>query len=132
VTMLVLSGAGLVSLLLYGAGRPVAAYLLATSSAGGWRIFSELFRNDYRGGGRLSAYQLMAGVSMLYGAAVAWLLSGAASSAQPVRLLAGVASLWSPGILVSLGVVWIALLLYTGISSTTFARISFHLHRDKL
>ncbi len=131
VTMVVLSGAGLVSLLLFGAGRFVAAYLLATVSAGVWRMVSELFRSDYRGGGRLSAYQLMAAASVVYGGIVAWVLVDGATP-QTVPLLLGVLALWSPGIFLALAGVWLVLVLYTGVSRTTYAHVRFFLHQDRI
>ncbi|MGA7828483.1 MAG: hypothetical protein WCA04_12515, partial [Geobacteraceae bacterium] len=39
---------------------------------------------------------------------------------------------WSPGILVVLFVTWLGLVCFTGISNTSYSRISFHLHRDRI
>ena len=49
-----------------------------------------------------------------------------------VDLLRGALTLWSPGILVVLFVTWLGLVCFTGISKTTYSRVSFHLHRDRI
>jgi len=131
ITMLASSLAGIATLALYAEGLYLAAYLGATAFAGCWRIVSELFRNDYRGGGNISAYQVMSGFSIVYAAGVAFSL-GAGGDTLSVNLLQGAASLWSPGVLVFLLVVWFLLVVFTGISSTTFSRVRFHLHREKI
>jgi len=73
----------------------------------------------------------MSGISILYAAVVAFLLRDT-GAIVPVNLPLGVLSLWSPVVLVILFAVWLLLVAYTGVSSTTFSRVSFHLHRDKL
>lgn len=130
-TMLASSLAGAVALSLFVSGRYSAAYLAASTFAGGWRILSELFRNDYRGEGNITAYQVMSAISILYAAAVAIILREP-TSLVAVSLPRGILSLWSPGVLVILSGVWLTLVAYTGISTTTFSRVSFHLHRDKI
>lgn len=130
-TMLVSSLAGIATLSLYSLGHYPAAYLGATAFAGLWRVVSELFRDDYRGDGRISAYQVMSGVSVLYAAVVTVFLEDAHST-PPIDLAHGVISLWNPGLLLFLAAVWLLLVVFTGISSTTFARVRFHLHRDRI
>jgi len=131
ITMLALSFAGVVTLVLYAEGKPLLAYLAATAFAGFWRIFSEFFRNDYRGGGKVSAYQLMSVFSIAFALGVSLFLRGE-KPLPSVELLSGAFSLWSPGIMVVLLVIWIALVCFTGISTTTYSRVSFHLHRDRI
>lgn len=131
ITMLASSFAGVVTLVLYAEGKPLLAYLAATIFAGFWRIFSEFFRNDYRGGGKVSAYQVISGFSVVYALAVCVILQSG-TSLQSVNLLRGSLSLWSPGILLVLFATWLGLVAFTGISSTTYSRVSFHLHRDRI
>ena len=131
ITMLALLFAGVVTLVLYAEGKPIPAYLVATIFAGFWRIFSEFFRNDYRGEGKVSAYQVISGFSIVYALGVSLFLRG--ENAQlSVDLLRGTLSLWSPGILLVLFATWLALVAFTGISTTTYSRVSFHLHRDRI
>jgi prolipoprotein diacylglyceryltransferase len=131
ITMLASSFAGIVTLILYAEGKTLPAYLAATAFAGFWRIFSEFFRNDYRGGGKISAYQVMSVISVIFALGVSLFLRGG-TTLLSVDLLHGVLSLWSPGILVVLSLAWLGLVWFTGISTTTYSRVSFHLHRDRI
>lgn len=131
ITMLASSLAGVVTLVLYAEGKPLLAYLAATAFAGFWRIFSEFFRNDYRGGGKISAYQVMSVFSVFFALGVSLFLPGG-NQLPAVDLLRGTLSLWSPGILITLFATWLALVAFTGISNTTYSRVSFHLHRDRI
>jgi prolipoprotein diacylglyceryltransferase len=131
ITMLASSAAGIVTLLLYAEGNPLAAYLGAATFAGSWRIFSELFRNDYRGAGKISAYQIMSGITICFAFGIA-LLPWSGNPTFSVDLVHGALSLWSPGILIILFAVWLGLVAFSGISTTTYSRVSFHLHRDRI
>jgi prolipoprotein diacylglyceryltransferase len=131
ITMLASSFAGVVTLMLYAEGKTLLAYLAATVFAGFWRIFSEFFRNDYRGRGKISAYQVMSVISVIFALGVSLFLRGG-TTLLSVDLLHGVLSLWSPGILVVLSLTWLGLVWFTGISTTTYSRVSFHLHRDRI
>jgi len=131
ITMLASSAAGVTTLALYAEGKTLAAYLAATAFAGVWRIVSELFRNDYRGKGRISAYQYMSAFSIVYALGISFFFFGG-STIPSVDLLQGILTLWSPGILLILLATWSGLIAYTGISSTTYSRVSFHLHRDRI
>lgn len=131
ITMLVSSCAGVVTLVLYAEGKPLLAYLAATFFACFWRIFSEFFRNDYRGDGKISTYQVIAGFSVVYALGVFAFLPNETARLS-VDLLRGTFSLWSPGILLVLFATWFGLVAFTGISSTTYSRVSFHLHRNRI
>ncbi len=76
ITMLASSFAGMVTLVLFTEGKPLLAYLVATLFAGFWRIFSEFFRNDYRGRGEISAYQIMSVFSVIFALGVSLLFQG--------------------------------------------------------
>ena len=69
--------------------------------------------------------------SAIFAVGVSLSLQGA-TPLPAVDLLRGVLSLWSPGLLVTLLLTWLALVCFTGISSTTYSRISFHLLRDRI
>ena len=62
----VLSAAGVGSVPIFLAGHFRAAALLSLGVAFAWRFVSEFLRADYRGEGRLSAYQWMALVCLCY------------------------------------------------------------------
>lgn len=66
-TAILYSGCGLVGILLFLHAHFAAAFLLTLLVTQGWRVLSEILRDDERGGGRFSAYQLMGLTAILYG-----------------------------------------------------------------
>ena len=104
--------------------------LLATIATQGWRSLSETLRADYRGEGRISAYQIMGLVGVVYAIIVACFLAH-----EPVGvpdLTAGLKSLWSPALILFLQGIWITIFLYTGRSTVTGATLSFHVHHERI
>jgi hypothetical protein len=93
-----------------------------------WRFASEFLRADFRGGRRLSAYQLMSLIAAAYAVALAGLLPVTQPSAV-VSIRAGLIALWHPAVLLALQTLWIAAFIYTGKSSVTGATIQFHVNR---
>jgi len=118
-------------LLLYTGGHSLAAYVAASFFASFWRVFSEIFRADFRGTGKISAYQVMAGISAVYALGVALYLLKGEASIQCVLLL-GVSSLWSPGPLIVLLMIWLIMAMFAGISTTTYSRVEFFIHEDRI
>jgi hypothetical protein len=92
-----------------------------------WRIGSEFLRADYRGGGHISAYQIMAGIGIAYVLATLPFLP--AAPAGSIDILRGLESLWTPAVILCLQGLWIAIFLHTGRSVVTGATLSFHVHR---
>ncbi|HET6419905.1 MAG TPA: prolipoprotein diacylglyceryl transferase family protein [Geobacteraceae bacterium] len=131
VTMTAYVIAGMATLYLYAGGHCLAAYVTASIFASFWRVFSELFRADFRGGGRITAYQVMAGVSALYSVGVAVYLRNR-EVFIPGNLPRGAASLWSPGPIIALLAIWLIMVVFAGISTTTFSRVEFFLHEDRV
>lgn len=130
-TMIAYVMAGMSALMLYAGGHSLAAYVVASVFASFWRVFSELFRADFRGTGKISVYQVMSGISAVYAAAVALYLFNGETSIQCV-LLRGVSSLWSPNPLIVLLVIWLMMAMFAGISTTTYSRVEFSLHKDRI
>jgi hypothetical protein len=121
---------GLVCLRLFLAGAFGWALMAAIAVTQGWRALSEVWRADYRGRRRMSAYQWMALAAIAYAAAVAFVLPPAAAPAP--RVGQGLALLWSPGVLLVLQGLWLGALLYTGRSRVTGSLISFHVVRERI
>jgi energy-converting hydrogenase Eha subunit A len=94
-----------------------------------WRFASEFIRADYRGGGRISAYQIMALAAIIYAIGICMLLD-----LPPVAtdISIGLRLLWSPGIILTCQVLWIGIFLFIGRSQVTGARISFHVRKDRI
>ncbi|MDO9309026.1 MAG: prolipoprotein diacylglyceryl transferase [Deltaproteobacteria bacterium] len=121
---------GLVAAGMFLSSQPVGAFLLATIATQGWRSFSETLRADYRGEGKISAYQIMGIVGVVYAVAAAWFL--ASEPTVTPDLTAGLRSLWSPALILFLQGIWVMIFLYTGRSTVTGATLSFHVHRDRI
>jgi len=109
---------GAVPLFLLGHCRAAAALSLCVALA--WRFTSEFLRADYRGGGRLSAYQWMT-------------LAGLAAALLPMACLPrcprapavhlGLTLLESPITLATLAAVGLGVFVYLGVSRVTTATI---------
>jgi prolipoprotein diacylglyceryltransferase len=130
VTYLLYCTAGLVSTGLFLSARYGLAFLVALIVTQGWRVISEFFRDDHRGAGKFSAYQVMGVVSICYGFWVARHFGG-----EPLptpELSRGFASLWSPGPLLLMQLLWVVIFLYTGLSRVTAATMSFHVNTEKV
>ena len=121
---------GLIATGLFLTSHHTAAFLVAVITTQGWRTYSETLRADYRGEGRISAYQIMGVAGLVYAVFVAALLQTGA--VPPAVLTAGLQGLWQPGMLLFLQGVWLVIFLYTGRSTVTGATLSFHVHHDRI
>ena len=88
----------------------------------GWRFASEFLRADYRGNGRISAYQIMTLIAIGYTFTIAYLIK-TLDPGLP-NLLLGINSLWNPGIIIFLVALLIFVFLYTGQSRITSSSIN--------
>jgi hypothetical protein len=96
-----------------------------------WRAYSETLRADYRGKGKLSAYQWMALGSIPYGLMVG-LLFPVQGLLNPPDAELGFLALWNPWVLILLQALWLVILIHSGASKTTGSTISFHVVKDKI
>lgn len=107
------------------------ALLLSLMISQLWRFASEFLRADYRGNGRISAYQIMSLAAAGYAVVLAYLAP--LPTAPPVISIAqGLHALWHPAMLLFLQVLWITAFVYTGKSSVTGVTIRFHVHRHRV
>jgi prolipoprotein diacylglyceryltransferase len=116
----VLSLAGVIASLLVLAGCPRASALTALGVAFTWRFASEFVRADYRGKGKLSAYQWMALICLLYATPVVLGLSGGTAAADVRRC---VPLLGSPILWTALAALGLAVFGFLGISTVTTATV---------
>lgn len=130
VTSVLLVATGMAGLSLFLKDRMLEAFLVTWLAAQSWRAISEVLRADYRGSGRISAYQMLALVGGLYGAVVAPMLTD--SSPNSPNLLNGLKALWDPTVLLPLQALWVFVFLYTGRSRVTAARISLRVLEDRI
>jgi len=130
VTAVIYTVCALLASLLFFASHHAAAFLVAVITTQGWRSWSETLRADYRGEGRISAYQVMGIVGMLYAIFMACLLGVEPTS--PAELTVGMKGLWQPGMILFLQAIWTIIFFYTGRSTVTGATVSFHVHTDRI
>ncbi|AFM28135.1 prolipoprotein diacylglyceryl transferase family protein [Desulfomonile tiedjei] len=115
---------------LYVKGAYVHAFLFCTIAAQAWRAISEFLRADYRGNGKISAYQVMAVLAIVYGITLSKLLP-ADDYPVPV-LLNGLKLLWDPASILALELLGLVVFLHSGRSKVTGALLSFHLTCDPI
>jgi hypothetical protein len=125
-TAMIFSLLGMVAAALFFQSQYAVAFALTTLVSQTWRVYSETLRADYRGGGRISVYQVMAALSVV----IAGLLALTLPAAGHVRadVVRGLAVLWSPGILLFLEFLWLGLFLFMGRSETTASTLSLHVN----
>jgi len=123
---------GLAGIYLFLEGHFAFCFALTAIFALVWRVFSERFRADYRGEGRVSPYQIMAMVNVLFCLALLLTASSAPPAIPYVDLRAGLRALWDPAALVFFQLLWLALFLYTGFSRVTGSIISFHVRKESI
>jgi prolipoprotein diacylglyceryl transferase len=121
--------AGLFAMLAFLKGFIIAAFIISSVMSYGWRIYSETLRADHRGEGRISKYQIMSAVGILYTIIVAALLRE--PDVQP-DLSNGLHALWNPVVIVFYQLSWLGLFIYHGRSMVTSSEISIRLERDRL
>lgn len=105
-------------------------FILTVVITQAWRLWSEVLRADYRGGGRISVYQVLAMVSVLYSFGIIALFPSEPMGWPDV--MAGLVSLWNPAVLFFFFLVWLAMFLYTGRSTVTGSTLTFHVHRGRI
>lgn len=123
---------GLIAVALFLGGHFGFSFLLVVGVTQSWRAFSEVLRVDYRGEQAISAYQVMAVLSVTYSVLVhRWLTPDFPPISTP-HITHGLNSLWDPAILLLLQFVWAASFLYTGRSKVTGSTLSFYVIKDRI
>lgn len=121
---------GYCAIFLFLHARFAGAFIVTMAVTQGWRVISETLRADYRGNGKVSAYQIMGVAGLLYGTATIF-LSPAAHLSQP-DFSGGIVAMWHPGAIIFLQALWLGIFLYTGRSTVTGATLSFHIHQERI
>jgi hypothetical protein len=130
ITCLLYIGVGLAATLLFLNGRYALAFISSMAVTQGWRIFSEVLRADYRGDGKITAYQVMGILAIVFAVALTILLP--VERAVVAQLAAGIESIWRPEVFLMLQAIWAVVFVMFGKSMVTGAHISFHLHHDRI
>ncbi len=124
-TAVIFAGTGLLSFYLFNKGFAAAALIVTLLITQNWRFVSEFLRADHRGNGRISIYQIMTLLAMGYAIMIA-LLDTKPYVAIP-NLVAGLLSLWNPGLIMFLGALWVVAFNYAGKSSVTCSSIDIQI-----
>jgi hypothetical protein len=127
ITSTVLVSVALAGAALFLSGRFAAAFLLSSAATHGWRVISEFLRADYRGNGKLSAYQIMALLTIAYSVALC-LMSMEQTEVNP-SILDGARALWEPLVIIGVQFIGIAVFVHSGRSKVTAATISVYIRR---
>ncbi len=128
VTAALYTGTGLAGTVLFLNGWYRTAFLITLAVTQIWRFVSEFLRADFRGGLRITAYQIMALVTLGFAGALALGLPVDTRLTLP-RLHEAVATLWTPWMILFVQGVWAAAFLHTGKSVVTGSRIFFHVEK---
>jgi hypothetical protein len=129
-TAVIYSGAGFLGFYLFLKGYPYASLMLAMLVTQLWRFVSEFLRADYRGNGRISAYQVMNLLAIVYTLVILTLTTK--SDGVAPDLLLGINSLWDPGLFIFLGILWVVSFMYTGRSSVTTSLIDIQVVKKNI
>jgi prolipoprotein diacylglyceryltransferase len=116
-SVIVLTLSGVLGLDLFLHSQIQQAFFLTLMVSQLWRISSEFLRYDFRGGGRISAYQIMSALVVAGGVCVAFLLLRNAPT--PIDVGVGVKSLFSTPIILALQFLWLSIFIYMGKSTVT-------------
>ena len=106
------------------------AFILSIIVTQGWRFFSELLRADYRGHGKITVYQWMSIIAMLFAIFFPAYIPQALQNKPD--LLKGLVQLWNPAWLIFSQVLWLTVFFYLGISRVTYSTISIDIQLDMI
>ncbi|MGD9082733.1 MAG: prolipoprotein diacylglyceryl transferase [Desulfobacterales bacterium] len=130
VTAIIFSAFGLLGLCFFLNRNYVTAFFVTVLITQSWRFVSEFYRADYRGKGKISAYQIMGICSIPYAALIAVFFPTGPS--QLPDILKGLKAFWNPGVIVFLESLWLIAFVFTGRSQVTGATMSFHVLKEKI
>jgi hypothetical protein len=89
-----------------------------------------MLRADYRGNGKISAYQVMSIIAMLFAICLQTYLPEMEKN-QP-NLLTGLKQLWDPAWIVFIQVLWLTVFFYLGRSRITRSTITIDVQHDMI
>lgn len=130
ITAAVYAASGLAGILLFINAHTVASFVLCVAAGQGWRSFSECLRADYRGEGKITVYQMMGAVALIYSVIIGSIFNDGIIPHPDIT--SGLKTLWDPGVLISLQVLWAFSFYYTGRSMVTGSSVSFYVHKHRI
>ncbi|HPD57854.1 MAG TPA: prolipoprotein diacylglyceryl transferase [Smithellaceae bacterium] len=115
---------GLIGMYLFFRGFVLLPLLLNLFITQLWRILSEFMRADYRGEGKISGYQIMALLSIIYGLIIIYLFKNTDKDVRP-DLIIGLNTVCDPFIIIFMIALGSVVFIYTGKSKVTDSTINF-------
>ncbi|MFN2353095.1 MAG: prolipoprotein diacylglyceryl transferase family protein [Desulfopila sp.] len=130
ITCVLYTCGALVGAWLFLQGSFTEALLLTMMLTQLWRIFSETLRADFRGFSKISTYQKMGVISVLYIVGISFAVP--VPQIEEPSITQGIKILWNPGVIIGLQLLW-AIFFYTfGRSTVTSSQVSFALIRENI
>jgi prolipoprotein diacylglyceryltransferase len=130
ITSIVFAVTGMIGLSLFLESRWSAALMVPLAGTQIWRVLSEFLRADFRGGTKISAYQVMAVLCLLYGLLILPFLGNPTlPTPNLARALLIIGNVWS---LLLIQILWLSVFLYLGRSFVTASRVSFWVITDRI
>ncbi len=130
ITSMLYIGAGVVGVSLFLQSKFQAAFALSVLITQVWRVLSEMLRADYRGEGRVSAYQVMGVAAAVYAMSLPLVLPSV--PLPPPDLMAGLRLIWNPLPLLLIQALAFLVFMRTGRSMVTGSFLSFHVIRERI
>lgn len=130
ITCLVYTAGALCGSWLFLKGSFITALVLTMVLTQLWRILSETMRADFRGLGKISAYQKMGIISVFYIASLCLFMKEAVVLAPDVA--GGIDILWNPGVILGFQLLWLVFFLFFGRSTVTTSKVSFVLLKENI
>ncbi len=130
ITAIIYAITGMVGIYAFIHGYHTAAFLLTMIITQVWRLLSEFVRADYRGEGKISAYQVMGAFSVVYVTVIAFIFPIAGTPSADIAQ--GLELLWNPGVILFFEILWLATFVFTGRSQVTGATMVFNVHTHKI
>lgn len=121
---------GVLALYLWLSNLQSLSLLMCILITQGWRFASEFLRADYRGQLRVSVYQIMALVAIVYSLLFVWILP--AEPETKIDLAKGLQSCLEPLVIIVVQFLAVAVFLFTGVSSVIGSTITFFIHKDRV
>lgn len=126
ITSILYSLTGLVGVYCFISSNFLLSFLITLSTTQIWRVISEFFRADYRGEGKISVYQYLAIISVVYAIGISFLFDS--SPIITISIKEGIKQLWEPQVILSLQGLWLSIFAFTGRSKVINAELSFQVN----
>lgn len=130
ITCLLYTGGAIIGTALFLRGYYTAALLFTIILTQLWRVLSEIFRADFRGFGKITVYQKMGVLSVLYVFVMTKFLH--AGPYVTPAIIDGLHLVWQPSVILGLQLLWMIFFIYFGRSTVTSSSISFELLRERI